>query len=65
MDENLIKFIEKNNLKNFKQIEIYESLTNKSTKKIKVSKLYGNNGEIINKELENMRANLCEFNIKN
>lgn len=65
MDENLIKFIEKNNLNNFKQNEIYESLTNKSTKKIKVSKLYGNNGEIINKELENMRANLCEFNIKN
>ena len=37
---------------NFRQLEIYESISN-SNEKIKISKLYGNNGQINEKELRN------------
>ena len=38
--------------KNFRQLEIYESIVNPN-KKIQISKLYGNNGQISEKELRN------------
>ncbi len=52
---------------NFRQLEIYESLKGSlnNTKDIKISKLYGNNGEIAQKEIENIQKNFCELNVKN
>lgn len=45
--------LNKNKLfENFRQLEIYESISN-SNEKIKISKLYGNNGQISEKELRN------------
>lgn len=62
-----IEFIKQNYLENFRQIEIYESLPAliRTIDNPEVSKLYGNNGEISNKELENIKANFCEFSVKN
>lgn len=39
-------------LENFRQLEVYESVAN-SKQKVKVTKLYGNNGEINEKEIRN------------
>ena len=50
--------LEKNNIiSNFKSIEIYQTLTEteKRNAKIKVNKLYGNNGELNQKEVINMQ----------
>ena len=45
--------LNKNKLfENFRQLEIYESISNPN-EKIKISKLYGNNGQINEKELRN------------
>lgn len=45
--------LNKNKLfENFRQLEIYESISN-SNEKIQISKLYGNNGQISEKELRN------------
>ena len=49
------EFIKQNELDNFRQIEIYESLQNKfcNSNKIEIANLYGNNGKIDKKEIEN------------
>ena len=39
-------------VENFRQLEIYESISN-SNEKIEISKLHGNNGKISEKELRN------------
>ena len=46
-----------NVLENFRQLEIYESISN-SNEKIQISKLYGNNGQISEKELRNWQKNI-------
>lgn len=47
------KVLNQNGLfENFRQLEIYESISN-SNEKIQISKLYGNNGQISEKELRN------------
>lgn len=47
------EMLKKNKLfNNFRQLEIYESISNPN-EKIKISKLYGNNGQISKKELRN------------
>ena len=59
LEENEIKdILEKNNIiNNFKNVEIYKTLTEteKRNAKIKVNKLYGNNGELNQKEVINMQ----------
>lgn len=61
------EFIRRNKLEGFRQIEIYESLKNNLSElnKIEIDKLYGNNGQIDKKELENIRINFCELCVKN
>ncbi len=59
LNEEQRKFIHENNLNNFKDTEIYQTFE-KDKGKINISKLYGNNGEINKKELENF----YKFNIK-
>ena len=55
--------LNKNKLfENFRQLEIYESISN-SNEKIQISKLYGNNGQISEKELRNWQKILT--NLKN
>ena len=63
LDEEEKRFIDENNLHNFRQVEVYESLKDMARKedKPKISKLYGNNGEIDEREFENF----CKFSIKN
>ena len=57
------KVLNQNGLfENFRQLEIYESISN-SNEKIKISKLYGNNGQISEKELRNWQKILT--NLKN
>ena len=56
LEEDKKDWINKNNLQtSFKQIEIYESLIEKNIRnlEIKIKKLYGNNGQISEKELRN------------
>lgn len=61
------EFIKTNELEDFRQIEIYESMQNmfSQSKNIEIAKLYGNNGQIDPKELDNIRINFCEFSVKN
>lgn len=57
------KVLNQNGLfENFRQLEIYESISN-SNEKIQISKLYGNNGQISEKELRNWQKILT--NLKN
>ena len=55
LNEEKNEWIKQNRLENFSKIEIYESLINKKIdkSKAKITKLYGNNGEINEKELRN------------
>ena len=55
LNDNEKEWIKQNSLENFSKIEIYESLINTKLNKIevKIDKLYGNNGEINEKELRN------------
>ena len=57
-DEEIKDILEKNNIiSNFKNVEIYQTLTETERRnaKIKVNKLYGNNGELNQKEVINMQ----------
>ena len=67
LKSNQKEFIITNELEDFRQIEIYESMQNmfSQSNKIKIAKLYGNNGQISQKELDNLRINFCEFSVKN
>ena len=54
MKEEETKFIYENNLTNFRQLELYESFTDiiNLKEKVQAVKLYGNNGEINEKEFD-------------
>ena len=60
LEEEQRNFIEDNNLESFNQIEIIESLQGRGKTKVeqKIEKIYGNNGEITQKEI-------YEFYVKN
>lgn len=55
LDDSKKEWVKTNRLENFNKIELYESLINKKLEKskVKITKLYGNNGEINEKELRN------------
>lgn len=64
LEEKQEKFIKNNNLyKNFKKIEIYESIYNREKENEEIINLYGNNGVMSKKELRNEQKILT--NLKN
>ena len=64
LDKKEKSFKRENRLDNFKNVEIYESLKNRTYRKdeINISRLYGNNGEILEKELKKWQENLIVKN---